>query len=441
MSRLLAEKAPIAKTSRLESSAEPSADWWALSILFLVYFVHSIDRSIINVLLEPIRREFGLRDSELGMLSGLAYALPAAITTIPVGMLVDRTARTRLLAALLATWSFFTALAGLSVGFVSLTITRIFVGAAEAGSPTTSLSLLSDYFVARLRPLAVSLFYLGGPVGIALGSYMAGAVTLSYGWRAALLVAATPGLLLSVVVFFFLREPKRGGHDAVAKPSEAGIPLAAVARFVMRHRGLQLLILGLVLSSTVAAGTASWITVLQVRAFGIRIDQAGLFTGLAFGICSGLGGLLGGVVSTRLGRGETQRLLVIMGVPALLSVPIAVVALQTPSHETFAGLMLIWPMLTTMCFGTGFSLCLSLAAPQIRGRLMAMIFLTANIIANGFGPQVVGWLSDWFSSWGDARSLNHAVLCIAMLNLVSGIIFLIGRSLVPAGVAQPLDLD
>jgi predicted MFS family arabinose efflux permease len=419
--------------------APTTYSWVCLLLLFLLYTVHSIDRTIISVLVEPIRREFNLSDSQLGALTGLAYALPAAITTLPFGVLVDRTTRTKLLAGLLVVWSLFTGLAGLATSYMWLVLTRVFVGAVEAGSPNTSVSILSDYFPARSRPLAVSLFYLGGPAGAQIGAYAIGAITATHGWRTALFVAMAPGLILALVLLLALREPQRGARDEVASDGQAAASFGDVFLLLRRQPGLWLLILGVVISSTVASAPAAWFTALFMRKYGASIAEAGLITGLSFGLFSGLGGLAGGLLATRFGRGETRRLLLLIAVPVMLTVPLAAVALLAPSRTVFTGLMMLWPFISTMAPGTTFSLCLSLAPANIRGRLMAVVFLCANVVANGFGPQIIGWLSDLYVGLGYANALSLAVLSLIAFNLVGAGAFLAARRHLPSGRLGPLN--
>jgi MFS family permease len=415
--------------------------WVCLFLLFLVYTVHSIDRTIIAVLIEPIRREFDLSDSHLGALTGLAYALPAAITTLPFGALIDRTVRARLLAALLAFWSVFTGLAGFAGSYLWLLVTRVFVGGAEAGSANTSVSILSDYFAARTRPLAVSLFYLGGPVGALVGAYAIGAITATHGWRTALFVAMVPGLVLALVLLLALREPVRGAREGSDTRAVGPASFRDVIAFLGRQPGLWLLIAGVVISSTVASAPAAWFTALLMRRYDVSIADAGLMTGLSFGLFSGLGGLVGGMIATRLGRGETRRLLLLISLPVFLTVPIAIAAMLSPSRAVFTILMMIWPFVSTMTPGTSYSLCLSLAPAHIRGRLMGIVFLAANVVANGFGPQIIGWLSDLYRHLGQADALGLAVLTLIACNVAGAAAFFAARSRLPAGQLRPLPID
>ena len=164
----------------------------ALLCIWAIFVVHGIDRSILLVLLEPIRRSFALNDSQLGLLTGLGYAVPFALAGIPLGALADRLRRTRFLAALLALWSSLTALGGLAPSYIWLVLARACVGASEAGAPPTMLSLLGDLFSDKTRPAALSIYFTAPYVGLMAGATLAGQISQTYGWRTALLAIGPP---------------------------------------------------------------------------------------------------------------------------------------------------------------------------------------------------------------------------------------------------------
>src|ERR1700730_13332209 len=192
--------------------------------MLLVYSCHFLDRAVLSLVAEPVRKEFGLSDSQLGMLNGFAFGVMFAISGIPIGLLVDRVNRSKLLAWMVFLWSSATAVCGLAHSFIALLTGRMAVGAAEAGGAPTSLSLMSDFFPPRLRSTAVGFYYFGNAVGGLMLFLVGSRVAAHYGWRPALLVAAVPGITLALIAIFTLREPRRGGTEphlaksAVEKP-------------------------------------------------------------------------------------------------------------------------------------------------------------------------------------------------------------------------------
>lgn len=397
---------------------------YLLGVLLLVFVLHHIDRNVLLVLLEPIRREFALSDMQLGALSGIAYALPFALAGIPLGTLADRYTRTRLLAAFIFIWSAFTAFAGLSRSFLSLLITRAAVGAAEAGAPPTMLSLLADSFPAKSRPAALSILFAGPLVGLLLGALIGGSAAAAFGWRGALWTVAAPGILLAVVVLLTVREPVRGRFEAARQGARTALPLLEVLRFAVRHVAIRAVAFGMFGASIVSIGIASWVPSLLMRVHMLPVQTAGAATALAVGLSGGLGALTTAWIAARYGQGRPDRLLRLCGLGLALSVPAGVVgALSTSTPWAMASLAL-WSFASTMYIGPGHSLYLGWAPPRMRGSLAAIVIVACNLLGTGLGPQLAGLASDMFHAAGDGRSLAHGLACLAVLGAVPSLVFL-----------------
>ena len=212
--------------------------YWTLALLTLVYLVHSIDRQVISVVLEPIRHEFHASDKMLGLIA-LAYSVLFALACLPAGWLIDRTNRVRLLSGLLAGWSGLTALCGFTASFAMLLLARAGVGAAEAGASPTIMSLISDYFEPRRRALAIGICYTSTAFGVSASFLIGSIVAAAHGWRAAFWVAGAPGLILAASILATLREPTRGAMDrettaTVADARVAGIPASGTIELAAR---------------------------------------------------------------------------------------------------------------------------------------------------------------------------------------------------------------
>ncbi|MET0378591.1 MAG: MFS transporter [Spongiibacteraceae bacterium] len=412
--------------------------WYALVLLVMVYTVHAMDRMVINVLVEPIRQTFQLSDSALGFLTGLGYAIPFALFGLPLGALADRRKRTVLLSALISVWSVFTALGGLAQHYYTLLFTRMAVGATESGSPPTALSLVTDYFQPRVRPMAVSVFFFGGPLGVALGALLAGEVASAHDWRFALFAAMVPGLIVGALVLLTLREPVRGGLDQTQE-TVTDVPLAEVLRLVAREPRLSLLIAALVLASMASVGVVAWAPALVMRAFHVPIAEAGRYIAVA-GLMGGLGTLLGGVLSSVYAKGRAERLLLMSGVALLLAVPLFLVGLSMQSFAIFLPLYLCWSLAHVIYLGPCNSLLLGLTPAPMRGRVMALSLILCNIIGAGVGPQIAGLLSDVFAAMGDARALTHAMMALTLAAALAGMLLLWALRHVPPGMPQPLKL-
>lgn len=397
---------------------------YVLCLLLLVYIVHHIDRNILLLLLEPIRREFGLSDSSLGLLSGLAYAVPFALAGIPLGALADRVVRSRLLALLIIIWSALTAAAGLARNFLWLLSTRAAIGAAESGAPPSIVSILTDTYPPNSRAGAMSILFMGPFLGLLLGAILGGEAAKAFGWRGALYLAAVPGLLLALLILLTLREPERGGLDPPLSRSKPAVPVREVIVFAFRHAPVRNTILGMVTASTVSIGVGNWIPVVLMRVHALPVAKAGLVTALAAGLPGALGSIAASWIATRLSGEGGDRLLRLCALAVAVSAPLGAVGAWSQSLPLAMLGFTLWAFANTMYIGPGHSLYLGFAAPRLRGTLSALVIVTCNLVGAGLGPQLVGTGSDLLRWMGDDKPLSHALALLAFSGLVPAWLFL-----------------
>ena len=198
--------------------------YYALTVLVIGYVVNFVDRQILAVLLEPIRKDLFFNDFQLGLLGGLAFAVFYATLGIPIAMLADRKSRVKILAAAMAVWSIMTALCGMATNFFWLLLARIGVGVGEAGASPPSHSLISDYFPVSTRATALSIYSLGIPIGSWIGTTIGGWGADNLGWRMTFFLVGIPGLLVAALVVLTLREPPRGMSDLEEQPKADPTP-------------------------------------------------------------------------------------------------------------------------------------------------------------------------------------------------------------------------
>src|SRR5271156_1112610 len=394
-------------------------------LLFLVYVVHHLDRNVLLLLQEPIRKEFGLSDSQLGMLTGIGYALPFALAGIPLGALADRINRTRLIAVLLVIWSGFTALSGLARSLSGLIVARAAIGAAESGAPPAIMSIFADEFPAKSRPAAMSFFFMGPFVGLLIGLTLGGLAAARFGWRGAFFVASVPGLLLAILILVTLREPERGASDRL-EATDRAVGVREVIRFAAGRAGVRDTILAMVAASVVAIGVASWLSVLLVRVYGLPLAEAGWVTGLVAGIPGALGSIAAGWICTRFG-GRNDQLMRLCSAAVGIAAPIGFLAAWLDSLPlTILGFAL-WGFVNTMFIGPGHSSYLTAAAPRVRATLSATVVVACNLVGAGLGPQLIGWTSDLLHRMADPRALPHAIAALALAGLLPSLLFLRAR--------------
>ncbi len=402
------------------SNSEPQADpkrWYVLGMLVLIYATMHMDRQIVTLLLEPIKHEFDLSDSQLGFLAGMSFAIAFSAAGIPLGMLVDRVHRVRLLAVLMTIWSGLTAVCAMAGSFTALVAARIGIGAAESGGGPTSSSLIGDYFGRRERPLAFGIYHTGTQIGSIIGFAGAALVAQAYGWRMAFLLAGIPGLLLMLVVLMTLREPRRGAMEPGTSAPAAAPGFGETVRFLLSQRAQVHTFAGFVIAMMVISGLSAWLAPLMMRSHGVSLQTAGL--AMAFGISSAgvVGALAGGWLASKLGVSKPANLPRITAFAMLLSVPAAIVATLADDFSVMVGGFAIQLFANSMVTATGFSLVLEQTQTRMRGTTMALLLVLTNIFGYGLGPQIVGWLSDGLSGRFGADALAIGMVTLALFNL------------------------
>jgi len=385
--------------------------WYALTIIVLIYSCHFLDRAVISLVAEPLRKEFGLNDSQLGLLTGFGFGLMFALAGIPIGLLVDRVNRTRLLALMVFLWSAATAACGLAPNFLTLLAGRMAVGAAESGGPPTSLSLMSDFFPPRLRSTAVGFYYFGNAVGGLLLFLVGSRVAAHYGWRAALLVAAVPGITLALIAFATLREPKRGGTEPpVVRPAaEKPIGLVAAYRQIASNRALLYLMGAAPLTSAAASAAGGWLPPFFMRMHGMSIGSASLILAIAGGGFGALGSTLGGALADRVARNQASRRMLFGAFVMLLAISALLVTTLSVTDAPAIGVSFVSFALIFAGLPVSFGSMLSLSAPRVRGVTSATMQGLSNLVGYGLGSLGVGVLSD---AIGGSDSLRYALAVV-----------------------------
>jgi len=397
--------------------SRPVRAHYTLVVLTLIYLCSNIDRSLMAVLLEPIRHEFGLSDTQLGLLSGLAFAVVFGTAGIPLGILADRTSRRKLIAAALVVWAGASALCGVAQNFVQLLLFRVGVGAGEAAGSPAAMSMVSDLYPAHQRGTAMAFYYLATAIGAAAAFAAGGWLSDHYGWRAAFILLSVPGLLLAFVVWLTVREPARGAGDGqAASPSP---PLREVVRFITSQRALLLIFGALTINSFVASGMSAWITSFLVRAHGMTLEAAGPLIGSVYGVLGMAGTFLGGVLSDLLARRDERARAWLLGGSTLLSVPAVLLLVQATTIPMAATGLAGFAFLTAVPFGAGYAVCQSLVRPAMRATSAAIMYLLTNLVGYGLGPPGIGLGSDWLGAGG----LGSAMFAAGSINLLSALFY------------------
>ncbi|MGE0388012.1 MAG: MFS transporter [Gammaproteobacteria bacterium] len=398
--------------------------WYALGVLTLVYTIHAMDRFVLQVLIEPIKREFGASDAAMGFLAGLAYTVAFSIAVLPVGYLIDRFNRRNLLAGILSVWSVLTAVCGLASSYFTLLLARMGVGAAEAGASPAALSMISDYFAPRERGRAIGAYYLSTGLGIGIGMVGGGWVAAHYGWRVAFFIAGIPGLLMAAVALATLREPRRGAADEGADaPAQApAVAMGPALRYIFAQPALVHLLMSIMLASFVSVAAMTWTVSFFMREHGLDLARAGVYIGLGIAVFQSIGSLAAGYVADRYAGDVVARRALVPAAMCLATVPLGLGMAFAGDWRLAFALMCANALLLGAWTSPAYSFALGLVPAHMRGMTMSTCQLATNLLGSGLGPLVSGWLSD---AIGGPHALARALAICFLVNLWSAAHFIL----------------
>lgn len=396
----------------------------ALLVLTAVGTVNFVDRQILSVLAEPIRTELHLSDTQLGLLTGLSFALFYALVGVPAAMLADRTHRVRLVASACLVWSLFTGACGFATGFWHLALARFGVGVGEAGGTAPSLSILADYYPPAQRPAVIGVFTVNGPLGVFVGASLGGWVAGEYGWRVAFFGVAVIGVLAAVILALVVREPTRGGLDpAPPLTSSPKASLGATVRLFLARPTLWLLLLASGLAAFVSNGMLSWIPAYLMRVQGMPLAEVARWFGPAAGICMGLGIWGGGALVNWAGRHSLKAYAFVPGAAMLLCAPTLALAAMASSWQASLAMMIVPMICCTSFVAPALALVQNMSPVSARATATALLLLSFNIVGLGGGPLAVGMLSDTLAVAEVADPLRIALMSLAPVSVLSAIIY------------------
>jgi predicted MFS family arabinose efflux permease len=401
-------------------TAGPSSRYaeYVLWLLTLVYVVNFVDRQILSILLQAIKEDLGLADSQLGLLSGTAFGIFYATLGIPIARVADRWSRKGVVVASLALWSGMTVLCGTASGFATLLLYRIGVGVGEAGCSPPAHSLITDYFPLERRGRALGIFTLGVPAGILVGFLLGGWLEEEIGWRRAFWVVGAPGLLLSLVVWGTLREPSRPTSEGRMGEAgaEGGSPaLRDVIRFLARHPSFRMISLGAGLYSFVGYSVVNWMPSLLIRSYAMGTQEVGTWLSLIIGVGGCLGTFGGGWLGDRWAVSDPRGRMWLPSAAMAISLPFSFL-IYTADTGTDALVWLILPAtLGLMWQAPSYGLAQSLATPKTRATASALVLFVTNIIGLALGPAVTGLLSDLLEPRFGVDSLRWAMLAVSTM--------------------------
>ena len=411
--------------------------YWALALLTMVYALSVLDRYLLGIVLPQIKLEMTLSDTSLGLLSGTAFAIFYATLGLPIARLADRSSRKTIIAVSLVMFSLMTALCGTAKNFVSLFMARMGVGVGEAGTSPASYSMISDLFEKDQRSTAMTVFFIGGNVGLLAGFVAGGYVAAQYGWREAFLVAGIPGLVLAPLLFLTLREPSRGLSDKLAHSNHATkSSLMACIRFVWSQASYRHLIMGQGILLVLMNGVVAWLPSFLARSHGMAADSVGLQMGLALGLGGPIGMLVVGRLADRYTRQDLRWGSWVVAIGCLVLIPGYILVLIANSGTLAMAAFFIPALMGSFFAGPTAALSQGLTPPHMRTTSGALFLMVTNLIGLGLGPVGFGLLSDALTDSLGNESLRYALGLAPLLALWSAYHYLCAGRMLEVGVLR-----
>lgn len=389
-----------------------------LAMLLLAYIFNFLDRQILGILLEPIKNDLGFTDSELGVLTGPAFALVYSLIGLPLALLADRTSRSGVITGALAVWSGFTALCGTAAGFWQLFLFRLGVGVGEAGGVAPSYALIADYFPPERRARALAIFSLGVPIGLGSGAILGSYIATAFDWRTAFIVMGVAGLILAPIFKFVVRDkPRAPGTTAPTLGA-----LGKVFPVIAKKRSFWLMAFGASLSSLCGYGLATWVASILIRSYGMSLVGAGQFLGSLLLIGGTIGVFMGGYLADKLGTRDRRWYTWLPAAAWLITAPLYAAGLMADSLVVVWMLLLVPNALNILWLGPVTTAIQHLVAPAQRATASGAFLLINNLIGLGVGPLLIGAISDGLREQYGADSLRYAALAVLTFYLVAALL-------------------
>lgn len=389
---------------------------YALWLLMFVYTLNFLDRQIVNILAERIKDDLHLADWQLGMMTGLAFALFYTVLGLPIARLAERSNRPRIIAASIIVWSGFTVLCGQAANFWQLVLARIGVGIGEAGCTPAAHSLITDYTPKEKRASAIAFYSIGTPLGSLIGLAMGGVIADAYGWRMAFVVAGLPGVVIGLLCFFTLIETrgKLVAQVAARKANQIGFGLAM--KVLVNKKTFWLIAFAAAIKAFIGYGHAPFTASFFFRNHSDQIAELATsinaFTGLSLGptgtvgiglsAVSGVAGIfgvwLGGFIADRLGAKDLRAYVIVPAIASLVVIPIYIAAVMIGDARVAFLLLALPAILGSLWYGPVYATAQSIVEPRMRATTAAVLLFIINLVGLGLGPLFVGILSDMLAN-------------------------------------------
>lgn len=419
----------------------PLARFYTLFLLMIIYAFNFIDRQLLVIMQESIKADLQLSDSQLGLLSGFAFALFYVLAGIPIARWADKGIRRSIISLSLAVWSFMTVFSGFVNNFVQLLLARIGVGVGEAGCSPPAHSMISDIFPKQSRATAIAFYSMGINIGILFGFLLGGWLNETLGWRTAFFVVGAPGILLALIARVTMVEPNRGASEGRTINESGNQPsFANVMKLLCSRPSFILLSIGAGCAAFCGYAGASWSASFFIRLHDMGSAEVGRWLALVIGIVGAIGMFVCGVLSDYLAKKHVCWYLWLPAITMLISLPFFFIT-YTSEDPYNALLYYVVPVFFSNAYMGG---CVALAHRMVGLRMRALssaiFFFVLNIIGLGLGPFIIGFVSDLLAPTMGLESIRYALLYVVPpVMILSSIMFFIGARYVKNDLSRTPD--
>lgn len=407
-----------------------------LLVLTLFYMETFVGRQIMAVMIEPIKAEFGASDAQMGLLTGLAFAIVFALTGLSAGRLADKVNRTKLLAASALCWCIFTAVSGFATGFIMLLIMRMLIAVAESPVTSASLSLLADSYPLKHRSFAISCFTSGATISAIIALTIGAHWVEQYGWRQTLFIISMPAVFISFLFFFVMRDPRKivGSEANIEAETQRQLnPLQgfrASTKSLLKLKDYRLLVYASSIATIGANAFGMWNATFLVRSHDLTLTQAGMMAGIFGGGAAAIGILLSGFLTDRIGKRKGMLWLPLVGhILGWLSIVTYLLWPKGLGDELlFAGIpfaMIFCAMasfFSVWWFSPSITLLTEIVPNNQRALAISMQTVCITLLGLGLGPMLVGFFSDILTQTTGAESLRYALIITSSSTIIAVVI-------------------
>jgi MFS family permease len=397
--------------------------------LLVVYILNFLDRQIVAILAEPMKLEFGLSDTQLGLLAGPAFAVFYAVLGVPIARYADKASTNRvwLISVSLAVWSAMTAVCGLAQNFLQLALARVGVGVGEAGCTPAAHSLIADSVPPEKRSSAIAFYGLGIPIGGLLGLIIGGIVNDLYGWRAAFMIVGAPGVILAFVLPKIIRDPRRSA-EAIATasqqpPAGPALSVGEAAREIFSSKAYLYIFIAASFTAFLSYGKGLWTISLFIRSHGFSTTEAGISMAVALGLSGIIGTWLGGKMADVFGKRDRRHLLTMPALGMTVAAPLLFVSYWSTDWRIAVAMLIIPTILNSAYYGPAYGCVQGLVRREARAVAASLVVFGQNLIGLGLGPLAFGMLSDALQPMAGTDSVRWVLYGAAWLGLIPAFFF------------------